>query len=102
MMINVVDMSKATGDGRVRSPEQMLEEALSYIRDPDDTSSFSKAKKMMIISLDDSDECYQVNWLQAGMKMSECVSLCEVAKVQFLGGMEHVVTFENINLALEP
>lgn len=100
--MNVVDMSKEANNGLVRTPEQMLEEALSVIRDPDDNSNFKNASKMLIISLDtENGASYNVNWMQAGMKMSECLALCDVAKSQFLGEMEYVVTFENIERAIE-
>lgn len=99
--MKVVDISEENGNS-MRTPEQMLEEALGIIRDPENTSSFKNAKKMLIISLDTSNDMYFVNWMNAGMNMSQCVSLCEVAKMQFIGEMEHIVTPENIEKMLEP
>ncbi len=100
--MNVVDISKEAGNS-MRTTEQMLEEALEFIRDPENSAScFVKAKKMLIISLDTSNDMYFVNWMNAGMNMSQCVALCEVAKMQFIGEMEHIVTPENIEKMIEP
>ncbi len=100
--MEVVSLSKESGCGMVRSPEQMLEEALAEIRDDDSESFFKSGKKMMVISLNTNDDEYHVSWMQAGMKMSECVALCEVAKTKFIGEMHHVVTPENVEQMLEP
>lgn len=85
----------------VRSPEQMLEDAISIIRDKEDNSHFKKANKMLIISVNTKNNNYEIGWMQAGMKMSECISLCEVAKMKFLSEMAHIVTPENLELMLE-
>lgn len=43
----------------------------------------------IVITLDTGNcgEIYNVDWFQAGLEMSACVALCEVAKTTFLREM---------------
>lgn len=52
--------------------------------------AFENGKKVLILALDDIDGNYSVSFVQAGMKMSECISLCEVAKTIFLEQMNYI------------
>ena len=79
-------MSKASNDGTLQSPEQALNDALS---DVGKRGAFREGKKILIIALDDSNQ-YSISFVQAGMKMSECLALCEVAKTLFLEEMGYV------------
>lgn len=96
-MSDVINLSKETNNGMLRTPEQMLEEALNIVRDPDDNSNFKHADKMLIISVNTENDTYALNWMQAGMKMSECITACEIAKLRFASEMEHIVTPDNID-----
>lgn len=80
MKDNVIDLSKRTGLATMQSPKQALEQALEYIGEK---GSFEKGNKLLILGLDDTNENFSVSFVQAGMKMSECVALCEVAKTIF-------------------
>ena len=82
MMDNIVYISKATGDGTMQTPEMALNDALEDIRSG--SGAFKNGKKLLILCVDDTEENYNLNWIQAGMTMSECLALCDVAKTRFL------------------
>ena len=82
----VIRLADAANSGTHRSPENMLEEALKEVRE----GQWAARKRMLVITVDEEDDSYVVNWMQAGMKMSQCVALCEVAKVKFLTEMNYV------------
>ena len=75
--MSVESLSEHTNNGKLRSPEQCLKECLEHIGE---LGALKDGKKILVIALDDTKENYQMNWYQAGMKMSECISVCEVAK----------------------
>ena len=81
MAFNVIDLSEKTGDAGMRSQKQALEDALSEIGK---RGAFENGKKLIVLALDDSDGQYSVSYVQAGMRMSECITLCEIAKSVFL------------------
>jgi hypothetical protein len=49
--------------------------------------AFKQGKKLLILALDDTDGMYNISFVQAGMKFSECIVLCEAAKQTFLRDM---------------
>ena len=79
-MVDVVSMARAASNGTMQTPEQALQDALNDIGK---NGAFKNGKKLLILALDESDEKYQISWIQAGMKMSQCVALCEIAKSLF-------------------
>lgn len=87
--MKVVNLGEAINDARMRSPEDALKDALTMIG-AEDGGAFEKGKKVLIICLDTDDDQYVSTWVQAGMSMSECVSLCEVAKISFLQAMNYI------------
>jgi hypothetical protein len=87
--MKVVNLGEAINDARMRSPEDALKDALAMVG-AEDGGAFEKGKKVLIICLDTDDDQYVTNWLQAGMSMSECISLCEVAKTTFLTEMNYI------------
>lgn len=89
----VISMAHAGCDGRLQSPEQALQDALGEIRE---NSSLKDVKKLLVLALDDNDGEYIVSFFQAGMKMSECLTLCDVAKTQFLAEMNYLPRVEDI------
>lgn len=81
---NVVSIAKNNNDGTMVSPKMVLEDALSRVGN---WGALESGKKCIVIALDDNDNNYSVSFLQAGLKMSECVALAEVAKSIFLSEM---------------
>lgn len=86
-MKKVTQISSKSGDASMMSVEGALMDALAEVSTPDTNSAFHKGKKCLILCLDDDDNEYTVSFFQAGMKMSECVALCEVVKTDFLTRM---------------
>jgi hypothetical protein len=86
MSNDIINLANKTNDGTKQSPEQALSTALD---DLGKYGAFEKGKKLLILALDDTDG-YSVSFIQAGMKMSECLTLCEVAKTLFLSEMEYI------------
>jgi glucan biosynthesis protein len=83
---DVISMANKMNDGSFHTPKQALEEAISEIGK---SGAFKEGKKVLVLALDDNGG-YNISFIQAGMKMSECVSLCEVAKTLFLGEMDYI------------
>lgn len=86
-MTNVIDLSEKTGDAGMRSQKQALEDALSEIGK---SGAFEGGKKLIVLALDDNDGEYNISYIQAGMKMSECITLCEISKAVFLKEMGYI------------
>lgn len=80
-------MAKAANDGSIQSPRQALEDAIDSIGKD---GAFKNGKKILILALDDTDDNFNVNFIQAGMRMSECLSVCEAAKAIFLDQMNYI------------
>ena len=85
-MSDIISLSEKAKSGAHRTPEDMLSEALEEVR----CGEFKENKKMIILTVDESNQSYNVTWMQAGMVMSQCVALCEVAKIKFLTEMEYI------------
>ena len=83
----VLSLAKAANNGQVRSPEDALKDALNDIGK---NGAFKNGKKILILALDEDAEQYAVSFIQAGMKMSECLALCEIAKTVFLEEMGYI------------
>jgi len=79
---NVTLMATRANNANTWLPLDALFAAVQEVEDP--LSAMSKAKKMMILALNDADESYHMRFMQAGMCMSECVVLCDVAKTTFM------------------
>jgi len=77
-MGNLISLSEVTGHGTLRSPAQALDDAKQST-----DGAFANGKKVLIIALDDSEGKYDVSFIQAGLHMSECLSLTEIAKDMF-------------------
>lgn len=83
---NVVSMANKYRDGTLQSPKQALEDA---IKDIGVRGAFKNGKKLLIIALDDDDQ-YSISFVQAGMTMSECNNLCDIAKTIFKTEMGYI------------
>ena len=87
MSNDVISLGGKTGDAFMVSPEQALKDAL---KETENGGCFEGRKKILILSLDDTNGKFSVNFIQAGMKMSECISVCEVSKAIFLKDMNYI------------
>ena len=79
------------------SPDDLLQACLDARQQggPDGCETIiKKAKKMLIIALDDSDGQFNLAWQNAGMKASECVVVAEAVKQTFL----KVLGFNNMDM----
>jgi len=83
-MGKVIDMSEHSNDGVLRSVESALNDAIECIGKE---GAFINGKKVLILALDDTDGEYKVTWIQAGMKMSQCMALSAVAQKLFIDEM---------------
>ena len=82
----ITSLADFTNDGSFSNPEQALQQALA---DLGKYGAFENGKKILILGLDDAEENYGVSFIQAGMTMSQCIALCEVAKTLFLREMNY-------------
>lgn len=57
------------------SPGEMVDEAARLLERGE-----IKATKAIVLFLDDSEECYRMEWLVSRMKRSEVIALLECAK----------------------
>ena len=94
MTDKIESLSKHTNDGTMRSPEQCLQDCL---KDIGKHGAFTNGKKILVLCLDDTTGGYAVSWAQAGMRMSECLALCDVGKQLMLSEMEYNVLPENLD-----
>lgn len=81
---NIVNMAFHSGSAKMLSPEGALREAL---KDIGENGAFKDGKKLLILALDESNDEYSISFIQAGMSMSECISLCEISKSVFKNQM---------------
>lgn len=84
--MSVTRLSDYACNGMMITPEQALTDALEYIGK---RAAFKNGKKILILGLDDTDENFNISFIQAGMKMSECVALCDCAKSIFKKEMNY-------------
>lgn len=83
-MSDVIHMVDKSGCASHASVEKTLQDALDMVGK---SGAFEHGKKILILCLDDTSDEYNVGFLQAGMKMSECNNLCDVAKAIFKSEM---------------
>lgn len=80
-MKKVVSLGERTNDATMMRPEDALHGALDDI-----AAAAITPTKVLVIMLNDKDGRYETRFVQAGMKMSECVALCEIMKHNFITG----------------
>ena len=83
--MSVEEISKHTLCARHCTVKKCLEDCL---REVEEGGQYEHATKAIVIFLDDRDNKYKFGWYQAGMSMSGCISLVEVAKMTFLEHMD--------------
>ncbi len=84
---NIIRLGDKTGNAEMQDPVELLKDA---IKEYEEGGYFEGREKLLILSLDDKEGEYSVSFMQAGMKMSQCVSLCEVSKAIFLKKMNYI------------
>lgn len=84
--MSVTRLSDYACNGMMVTPEQALTDALESIGK---RGAFEKGKKILILGLDDTDENFNISFIQAGMRMSECVAVCSCAKSLFKREMNY-------------
>ena len=82
-MNNIKSMANASGDSRHTDAKETMRATLSEFED----GELKNHKKVLILALNEDNGSYDVAFRQAGMNMSECISLCEVIKPLFLEEM---------------
>lgn len=89
MSDKIISLAQKTGDASFQTPEMALKDALDDIGK---RGAFKEGKKLLILCVDqgEKEDKYEVSFIQAGMKMSECLALCEVGKTLFLEQMEYI------------
>jgi len=75
-----ISLAEKKCDGTLWSIEQMLRDLV------DDKERLGEYNKAVVLLLNDDGQ-YSVGFSQAGMKMSECVALCEMGKDMFKKGI---------------
>lgn len=86
-MSKIESIGKKINNGKMMRIEDMLEDVVSDIGV---RGALKKGSKALVVTLDDTDGKYNVNYYQAGMKMSECLALCEAVKAIFLQNMNYI------------
>lgn len=74
-MNDVILLGKTTCNALMISPEQVLAEVQRELKE-----NTPPLKKLIVITLNEADGHYDINWRQAGMKISEIIALLELAK----------------------
>lgn len=85
MADNIEDIGKHANNGTMSSPINKLRSAIEDIENGDISPD-----KILILSLNTENGSYIINWHQAGMRMSECITLCEISKAKFLAEMGYI------------
>lgn len=86
MTDNITCLGQKSGDAGMTSPRSALKDAMDCLGE---AGAFRDGKKLLVLGLDDTSENFAVSFIQAGMTMSQCVALCEVAKSIFLKEMDY-------------
>jgi hypothetical protein len=87
--LSVVPIREHSNNSAHITVRELLQDAIKYI-DENPDSVAGRSRKALIIFLDDTEGNYDTRFSQAGMKMSECVALCEIGKYPFLEQMKYV------------
>lgn len=87
-----VTLAEEKEDGTLWTPADALVSALGDVGDKDVNTAFRTGKKLLILALNEGDDRthYDVSFIQAGMRLSECISLCSAAQIVFLKQMNFI------------
>ncbi|QJI53341.1 hypothetical protein vBAcoSR7M_19 [Alteromonas phage vB_AcoS-R7M] len=78
--MTVSKMSEKSKSSLHTSPEDALKDALDTLGNE---GAFKNCKKLLILALDDTEGNYNISYINAGMKSSEMVALCDISKTLF-------------------
>ena len=94
MTDKLISMADRLNNAKFATPENALREALLDIGV---RGAFKEGKQLLVLALDrgSKDDKYSISFVQAGMSMSDCIGLCEIAKTLFLTEMEYIPGFYN-------
>jgi hypothetical protein len=81
-MSEVTKLGDFTNNGKMLSHMDSLKSAIKDIENKN-----MSPDKILILSLDNKNGDYNISFHQAGMTMSECLALCDVAKSIMLSEM---------------
>jgi len=86
---NIVNMASHFNSGKLANPEMVLQDALADIGK---RGALKEGKNILILTLDQGKkgDGYSIGFYQAGMNMSECIALCDIAKTLFLTEMGYL------------
>lgn len=85
-MEKVTNIGDYANNAKMVSPEMCVKDCLENFIGK--KGAFKKGKKLLILCLDDDDGLYAMSYMQAGMKVSEMVSMIEIAKNNFISEMD--------------
>lgn len=88
-MSTVKRLSEFTNSASFVSPVQACEDAIKELTETNRGAFNTGCKKLLILALDETDGQFKVSFIQAGMKMSECVAVCDIAKGIFKREMNY-------------
>jgi len=83
---NLLSLADKTSDSRFISPKQTLEDCIAMLG-REGKGAWTDCNKLLVIAIDTNEEGYDISWSQSNMKVSECITVCEVAKSSFLAKM---------------
>lgn len=81
---NIISLAKVSNSSLTSQPKDALKDALDMIGND---GAFKNGRKMLILALDDTNKCYKISFVNAGMNSSECIALLETSKSIFLRQM---------------
>lgn len=83
----VINIGKKINNSFFTSPMQALQDSVKRIETKD--GAFAGNKYVLVLALDrgEDENEYSVSFVQAGMRMSDCAMLCEIAKSVFMEEM---------------
>ena len=80
-MSNIIDLSEKTGLSKHWSPEDALAKAQEYAKEG---GKWHGRKKIIILSINQEEEVYEVSEVRAGMRNSEAIMALEYVKASLL------------------
>lgn len=83
---NIKSFARETENGKLMTPKETLNDVIDSIGKK---GALKNGKKMIVLCLDDTESNFNLTWFQCGMSMSQCITLCEVAKSKFLKEMNY-------------
>ncbi len=81
-MANVSYLADKARDATMWTPRDALADGLKAIDEKEPNRVISRATKLLVIALDDTDGMYDVGFIQAGMSATQMIALLEILKLQ--------------------